>query len=275
MRLSTEALIGCLQDAGLTVITKFLTEGESDGGFDPIGLILHHDAGGLGQRTTGVDESIPQNMAQRGNNGAQFWVPRNLERTVYLLSSGRKWHAGTGNGYDLIPANSGNSRAYGIETDYGPTTANDIVPAAYFGVDGFDWPEWSAEMKITIDILSGALVHGAQLDFNSCCGHKEYAPDRKIDPANFDLDGWRTAIQTWGGNPTPQPPPEEDMSTADEIADAVIKKLGFDADGSITIADVREENGKLVEKTAKRNAAQAIQEIAGNVARLRVAGPGR
>jgi hypothetical protein len=194
-------LAGILRGAGLTVNLDYLGAGETDGQFKPLGLILHHDAAGLSYTDGwGGDDvvAVPRNMAQPGGNGAQFWVGRS--GTWYILSAGRKWHAGIGDGYGHIPANSGNIYAYGIETDYGPVRQQWSGPTVTS--DGYTWPVWDAAHRTAIDAGSRALAK--TLGLNTFCGHKEYAPTRKIDPANLSLNDWRAYI----GASTPSTPSE-------------------------------------------------------------------
>lgn len=205
MTASVSDLAGILRAAGLTVSTAYTGPGETDGGFSPLGLILHHDAAGLSY-TDGWggkdDTSIAAYMAKPGNNGAQFWVGRS--GTWYILAAGRMWHAGTGSGYGNIPANAGNTYAYGIETDYGPVRPGWSGPTV--SSEGYTWPAWDAAHIEAINVGSRALAKA--LGLNTFCGHKEYAPDRKIDPANLSLDDWRAAIN--GPAPKPPVPPTPD-----------------------------------------------------------------
>lgn len=207
MTATVDQLAAILRGAGLTVDTSLAGPGEGDGGFSPVGLILHHDAGGLSYvpNWDGHDNTaVAQDMARPGTNGAQFWVGRS--GTWYILSAGRKWHAGIGQGYGSIPANSGNTYAYGIETDYGPVRPG--WDGATYQENGYTWPAWDDTHRQAI--YDGSRALGKALGLSTFCGHREYAPDRKIDPADgLNLDDWRAYINA---NPTPVPPaPEDDM----------------------------------------------------------------
>lgn len=163
-----------LRGAGIPVVELpgWKNTGETDGPFNPIGILFHHDAMGL------HNSNVPSYMSQNGNNGSQVWIGYYDGQTpsVVLMAAGRKWHAGLGQGYGDIPPNSGNSLMIGVETDYtgsGP------------------WPQELIDL-----VFKATAVIKQHYGFNTsnCCGHKEYAPDRKIDPANVDLDAWRAQL---------------------------------------------------------------------------------
>lgn len=166
-----------LRSAGLTVIERpgWKDRYETDGGFDPIGLLLHHDAMGLGWNSNPNDDmNVPAFMEQNGNSGSQLWVRKDGAWAV--MSSGRKWHAGRGIGYGDIGRDRGNTLTIGIETDH---------------TIGNPWPD------VQVDSIyrgSAAMVQHYGFKAGNCFGHKEYAPDRKIDPENFDLDLWRSKL---------------------------------------------------------------------------------
>jgi hypothetical protein len=217
MTASVAELASILRDAGLTVDTSLAQPGQ-DWPFSPVGLIMHHDAGGLGYNSKPDDDlAVPTEMAQKGNNGAQFWVRRT--GVWYILSAGAKWHAGDGDGYGSIRPNNGNTDAYGIETDFGPSggrTYGPIVPGDY-QENGYSWPAWDPRQVQAIKVGSRALA--TVLGLNSFCGHREYAPDRKIDPAgNFDLAAWRKFITD--PSPTPVPPTPDLIEEIENMTDA-------------------------------------------------------
>lgn len=210
-------LADVLRTAGLNVIelSGWQDRGES-GSFNPIGILLHHDAMGLGFNSNpGDDMNVPEYMSQNGNDGSQLWVRR--DGAWVVMAAGRKWHAGAGQGYCDIPAGSGNSNWLGVETDH--TTGN----------------PWPSEQLDSINRGCRTLAKHYGWQASNCAGHREYAPDRKIDPENFDLDGWRRYIASNASTPskpatqpaepsTPKPAPpspqEDDMySDADRARD--------------------------------------------------------
>lgn len=184
-----------LRAAGLTVIELpgWKQRGES-GEFDPIGLLLHHDAMGLGWNSNpGDDMNVPQYMSQNGVDGSQLWVRK--DGAVVVMAAGRKWHAGAGS-WPGVPG-SGNTYLLGIETDH---------------TVGDPWPDAQVQ---TIYRSSRSLADHYGL--HVYIGHKEWAPARKIDPENFDLDAWRAYIRRPA---TPVPPPVQPAPSATTIAAA-------------------------------------------------------
>lgn len=189
-------LADVLRNAGLTVIELPGWQGRGEGGsFNPIGILLHHDAMGLGFNSNpGDDMNVPDYMSQNGNDGSQLWVRR--DGAWVAMAAGRKWHAGAGQGYGDVPAGGGNTGFLGVETDH---TVGD---------------PWPAEQLDAINRGCRALAQHYGWKASNCAGHKEYAPDRKIDPESFDLDAWRQFIARAdtpskpapGGN-TPTAPP--------------------------------------------------------------------
>jgi hypothetical protein len=136
-------------------------------------------------------------MAENGVNGAQLWI-RNTG-AVYFLAAGLKWHAGSGSGWRSIPANQGNANLVGIETDH------------TFG------QEWTTPMLASIVVVTQELCSLYDIDPDQwCCGHKEYAPNRKPDPENFDLDAWRAAVKR-GGTVVISTEEDELMGAKDDI----------------------------------------------------------
>lgn len=174
-----------LRAAGLQVVELpgWRDRGETDGGFLNLGIFYHHDAMGLGFRGDPSQFfNVPQFMSQNGNDGSQFWVAR--PGVWYILANGRKWHAGLGQGWGKIPADDGNTYCCAMETDHRPGDP------------------WEPQMLDSINRGCRALAieYGWDVD-NYCCGHKEYAPDRKIDPDMIDLNAWRAFMKS--SNPVP------------------------------------------------------------------------
>lgn len=187
--------------------------GESDGRFEPLGILLHHDAMGLGFNSNPDDDlNVPKYMSQNGVDGAQLWVSRTGLWVV--MAAGRKWHAGIGQGWGAVPANSGNTYLLGVETDH------------------TDGNPWTPEQARAINDGCRALVRHYGWKPSNCCGHKEYAPGRKHDPSDWDLDAWRRYLATTPSATTPAapttnptPPEEDDMPLTDADAQKVADKL--------------------------------------------------
>lgn len=188
-RMMLTDLADVLRAAGLTVIewSGWKDRTETDGSFNPIGILLHHDAMGLGENSNpGDDMNVPSYMSQNGVGGSQLWI--RADGVCVTMAAGRKWHAGLGRGWGDIGQNSGNSRMLGIETDYSGSGP---------------WPD---ALVSAIYRASAAIKQHYGFSVSNCCGHREYAPDRKVDPANFDLDVWRTRLDMNLDNRTPATP---------------------------------------------------------------------
>ncbi len=192
-------LADVLRAAGIANVIEldgWKSTGETDGPFDPIGILLHHDAMGFGENSDPSDDmNVPSYMRQNGVGGSQLWL--RADGAAVLMAAGRKWHAGLGRGWGDVPANSGNSRMLGIETDYSGTGP---------------WPD---ALMQTIYRASAAIKQHYGFSTSNCCGHREYAPDRKVDPANFDLDLWRARLNMdlHGSNNSPTSTPPETPPT--------------------------------------------------------------
>jgi hypothetical protein len=238
-----------IEGAGLKFSDDFYMGG--GGLWEPLGLIEHHDAGGLSyiDNWDGQDDTaIAEHMANPENLGAQLWVGRS--GTWYCLSDGRKGHAGLGVGWQAIPPDSGNTYACGVEVDYGPVRPGWTGPTLY--ENGYTWPVWDMQHKASVWIGSAALTKA--FGWQAPCGHKEYAPARKIDPAGYSMAELRGFVVGWTpSNVTPKPPEEEvTQDDINAIADKVIEKLekklfrsNFvekDEKGANTIEKARDKN---------------------------------
>lgn len=181
-----------LRDAGLIVIEHegWKTRGRPTNlSFVPNGTLLHHDASAAGPSPTlaryiaviGRPPGTPPPLAQ-------LWVSKT--GVWHVLAAGRANHAGAGNGWGNIKANTGNSATLGVEWDH--TTGEAITKAEYESlVTGF------------------AAIHKAK-GWNvskNLAGHKEYAAGRKIDPSGVDMAKFRRDVaarmKTVGRAPAP------------------------------------------------------------------------
>ena len=111
----------------------------------------------------------------------QVWIGRDTadKMTLVFLASGVKWHAGSGRGFHSIPSNNANAVLIGIETDHTIGTG------------------WDAEMMRYIDLTTWLFCDEFGINPDQwLAGHKEFAPDRKIDPEAFDLNAWRARAKS-------------------------------------------------------------------------------
>jgi N-acetyl-anhydromuramyl-L-alanine amidase AmpD len=172
-------LVDKLRQAGLDVeeCSGWQQRGSYD--FNPQGLVCHHTAGS----PNGDYPSL--NIVTNGRPGlpgplAQLGLGRSGK--VYVIASGRANHAGSGGWRGL----SGNSSVIGIEAE---NTGR-----------GEPWPQ----VQLDAYLRTAAVVcrHGG-FGPAMVCGHKEWAPDRKIDPNGIDMHRFRVQIAELLGDPRP------------------------------------------------------------------------
>lgn len=154
--------------------------------FDPQVVICHHTAG----PAKGDYPSL--GIVRDGRAGlpgplAQFGLGRS--GTVYVIASGRANHAGMGNWRGV----AGNTKALGIEAESVGTR-----------------DDWTPEQRQNYPILAAALLRHMGRGAEWVCGHKEWAPTRKIDPAFWDMGDFRSQV---GRLLDAGPNEEEDMLT--------------------------------------------------------------
>lgn len=145
--------------------------------FDPRGLVWHHTAG----PSTGDAPTL--NLVVNGRSDlpgplSQFVLGRS--GTIYVVAAGRANHAGEGGWRGL----SGNSSVFGIE-------------AEHVGRTGVAWPDVQLDAYLK---LSAELAKRGGFTADMVCGHKEWAPTRKVDPIDLDMNDMRRRIaQTMEG----------------------------------------------------------------------------
>lgn len=216
-----------LKDAGLKVglVEGWETRGRGDVG-NIVGVICHYTAGprngnmpSLNTLIEGRDD-LPGPLAQLGLG---------RDGTYFAIAAGRCNHAGAGSWRGVT---AGNSKFIGIEAE-NTGLSND-----------FPWPE--VQLDAYHRGVAAILMRiGQGVDF--CAGHKEYAPDRKVDP-NFDMDEFRSAVAAILNGTAPDPtliPAVEPLARAgapagrptlrrpltDEIVKRVQAKVGVVVDG--------------------------------------------
>lgn len=150
-------------------VAGWRTRGSST--FNPAGLVWHHTAG------PASGDAPTLSLVTNGRSDlpgplSQFVLGRS--GTIYVVAAGRANHAGEGGWRGL----SGNASVFGIE-------------AEHTGVRGVAWP--TAQLDAYVK-LSAELAKRAGFDAEMVCGHKEWAPRRKIDPIDLDMDEMRRRI---------------------------------------------------------------------------------
>lgn len=181
----------------------------ASGSFNPVGVIWHHDAS-----MPGPSPALARVIAEVGNAStppplSQAWV--DMAGVWHVIAAGRANHAGTGSGWGRIRGNQGNTDAIGVETDH---TVNEPWPGPQL-----------ASLRVGTRAILARL--GASPG-NALCGHKEYAPGRKIDPDGLDMNLERRLVAeaTTSGTDTimsylDQTSPGETLDNGYHLADKV------------------------------------------------------
>jgi hypothetical protein len=181
-------VIDACRDWGLTVHESpgCRTRGQSD--FAPRGVLFHHD---VIPDAPGTGDTVPRIIiVGRGASPtapalpgplANFWLE--TDGDVHVAACGTANHAGAGS-WPGIGAND-NDLSWGVEMNNLGTPAD-------------PWPRVQIEAAWR---LGAALADFSGFPVGRVIGHKEWAPDRKIDPHSLDMHEFRrhVAAQTKGG----------------------------------------------------------------------------
>jgi hypothetical protein len=180
-------LADVLRNAGCSVVEYpgWKTRGRprTTGAFTPHAAVVHHDAS-----APGPSPALARFIAEEGRPPevpaplAQLWIcdgcgDRHPVGTWHVLAAGRANHAGEGDGWGTIAAGQGNRDALGIEMD---NTTGEPTPVPMY--------------ESLVTGLAAIMRHLRARPTNSICGHKEYAPGRKVDPDDIDCDELRADV---------------------------------------------------------------------------------
>lgn len=178
-------LADVLRAAGLTVdetlVPDWKQRGHTDGPFAPVGVMGHHTACGptgdlpsLGTVRDGrPDLAGPLANLMLSRSGT--WVP---------IAAGRCWHAGAADrpsAWPWVPHGDGNGYLIGIEAESSGTG------------------DWTPEQLTAYPLGVAALLAHLGAGPDRFLGHLEWAPSRKVDPA--DWPGGMNAFRTSVANP--------------------------------------------------------------------------
>lgn len=140
---------------------------------DPRGIVVHHTAESAQANPASIANFLVAGRSDLAGPLCHLY----LDRTGrwWVIAAGRANHAGKGGWKGL----AGNSSVVGIE-------------CANTGL-GEEWP--SVQLRA---LESGLVAIADHLDIpaDMICGHKEWAPSRKIDPAGIDMGSFRTSIRS-------------------------------------------------------------------------------
>lgn len=161
-----------LRNVGLKVAEQ---PGWSDRGRGDVGrvrgVICHH-TGTRSQANMPTLAMLTEGRSDLPGPLSQLGLAR--DGTYYVIAAGRANHAGKG----AWRGASGNSQFIGIEAE------NSGLPADV-------WPDWQMDAYRR---GAAAILTKIGADAEMCCGHKEYAPGRKIDPL-FDMHDFRARVR--------------------------------------------------------------------------------
>lgn len=171
-------ILPALRDWGLTVVEVpgWQTRGSSS--FDPRGFVAHHDVIGPLTRCPSI---IIDGRSDLPGPLSQFWLERNGR--VHLVAAGRANHAGEGNWNGLY----GNSSVWGCE-------ANNL------GTPADPWPQAQLDAYYR---LAAACADFSGFSPAYVCGHKEWAPSRKVDPHSINMADFRRKVADQRKDPRP------------------------------------------------------------------------
>lgn len=179
-------ILDALKDWGLVVVEVPGWQTRGSSGFDPHGHVVHHD---VIPPVTTCPSIIVDGRSDLSGPLANFWLEANGR--VHLVAAGRANHAGEGNWQGLY----GNSSVWGTEMNN-------------LGTPATPWPDEQIDAMVA---LAAATAEYSGFEASMVCGHKEWAPTRKVDPHSIDMAAFRIRVleaQRTGPTPTTQ---ENDM----------------------------------------------------------------
>lgn len=167
-------LATALRAGGLTVVEQpgWSTRGTLNI-FTPLGVLCHHTAGS-------VSGDLPSLAVVRdGRTGlagplSQLMLSRS--GVFHCIAAGRANHAGLGSA-SFVPNDDGNRYLIGIEAE--STGLSD---------------DWTTAQKEAYPAGAAALCQYMKVTERNVIGHKEWAPDRKIDPAFWSMTAFRATV---------------------------------------------------------------------------------
>lgn len=138
--------------------------------FQPHGVVIHHTA------NPNKADAPSLNLVTNGRSdlpGPLCQVLLSRSGIAYIVAAMRANHAGAGGWKGL----SGNTSVFGIEAE------NDGV--------GEPWPAKQLEAYRRV---CAAMLDGIGQTAEMVCGHKEWAPTRKVDPRGIDMPAFRKSV---------------------------------------------------------------------------------
>ena len=178
-------LPAALKNAGLEVDVVAGWEQRGKLGMYPKVIVLHHTAGSMGRNAPSLNICV---NGRAGLPGPLCHILIGRDGTCYVIAAGVANHAGVGSWQGV----TGNSRAIGIEVENVGTSAE----------------PWTPELYAVMVRACRALADEAGIPAAMVCGHKEWAPRRKVDPHSIDMRTFRHHL----ANPPAPELPEDPMA---------------------------------------------------------------
>lgn len=169
-------LADVLQDAGLKVQEEKGWETRGHGPMKGVrGILCHHTASNKNSGNAPMVSTCRDGRPDLPGPLSQLVLAR--DGTYIVIAAGKSYHAGKGIWKPMGLEDNGNSWLIGIEAE------NDGI--------GEPWPE--KQMDAYVGGVVAMLRH-LKFPASAAIGHKEYAPNRKIDPT-FDMAAFRDRVE--------------------------------------------------------------------------------
>lgn len=181
-----------LRDAGLEVVEKPGWETRGRDSMKPGGVVCHH-TGGVSDNDASYADFLIRGRADLPGPLSQLFLDQ--RGRWWVLAAGKANHAGSGGWKGLV----GNSSVIGVEAEHAGTAS-------------VGWPDVQLQSYKT---GVAALLKKIGRNADWCCGHKEWAPGRKIDPAGIDMNTFRADVGRILADTTTNIP--ADRLTPDEV----------------------------------------------------------
>lgn len=195
-------LAGILRGAGLKVVEVPGWKTRGHGQMAGVrGVLWHHTA--TSARAAGDYPS--QNIVTNGRSdlpGPLANLGLGRSGTWYVIAAGLAYHAGTGS-HPAVGTNNGNHYLIGIEAEHP-------------GTPGHPWP---AAQIDSYRRGTAALLKAFGLGSDRLIGHREWAPNRKIDPYGLDMNAERRCVAEYLNKGFKAPGGIEEMAFTDTFTD--------------------------------------------------------
>ncbi len=170
-------LAAALREAGLRVKVVRGWRGRGrPGTFSPRGVMFHHTGSNRNSGAAPCLGIVTHGRSDLPGPLCNLLIGR--DSTVFVIAAGRANHAGFGGPWRGIPKDSGNAFTFGVEVEN----------------DGIGEP-WDREQLRTCARVFAVLLERLGRDHRMLGGHKEWAPDRKPDPARIDMSDFRRRVK--------------------------------------------------------------------------------